>query len=255
MTAMLYAIVLCGVSALAGLMGGLTGTGGIIIPPIMISLFGTAPAEAMGSAQASYFIPSCLAVLMFLRKRQFDRRVALPLAGPGCLSCFIGANYLKPVFNPSVLTIFFGLCMVVSGLVMLRKWFRTGAREIDPARCGPALMILGGVVGLLSGITGSGSNAILVPTMVYMGLDMLVVLSACQLFSVLAAFAGTIGNTLNLAVNFHDVLWLMVGQIAGIWCGVWLAQRLNTEKLKLYVGVVCTTCGLFIVARAGATML
>ncbi|UQZ89906.1 hypothetical protein C4J81_12060 [Deltaproteobacteria bacterium Smac51] len=246
---MAYALALALISGLAGFLGGLTGTGGIIIPPVLMSVFGEPPAVAMGSAQASYVIPSSLAVLMFFRRGQFEWRTALPMAISGCTASFLSAAFLKPLVNSAVLTIFFALCMIISGAVMFKKPGGP-AVGLPPARRVPALILLGSSVGLLAGVTGSGSNAILVPAMVFMGLDMLVVLAACQFFSVLSSSAGTLGNVLNGAVNFHDVLWLTAGQIIGIWLGVRLAQRINTGKLKLGVGAVCLTCGLVLAASA-----
>lgn len=247
---MAYLVFLASLSWIAGFLGGLTGTGGIIIPPVLIEFFRVDPHLAMGMAQASYIVPSALAVILFARKGQFDWRVALPMAVTGCLCSFLSAAYLKPLLNPTVLTIFFAFCIMISGGVMLGKTERVLSVPLEPPWRTVVLAFLGGAVGLMAGITGSGSNSILVPAMVFLGLEVLSVLGACQLFAVLSSGAGTLGNVLNMSIDLVEIAWLVAGQLIGIWMGVRLAQKMDTSRLKKCVGIVCFLAGAFIMAKA-----
>lgn len=247
---MLYLSFLTAISGVAGFLGGLTGIGGIIMPPLMTGIYGTPPHVAMGMAQASYVLPSTLAVIMFLRRKQFYWRAALAMSIPGCLLSFFSAGYLKPRIDAGGLTAIFALCIMLSGAVMFRK---AAENPIKPAPPGWRLLLLlaflGGSVGFVAGITGSGSNAMLVPMMTFFGLEMLSVLGACQFFSVLTSASGTAGNILNLEMEPLAVILMAVSQLICIWFGVRLAQRLPTEKLKRYVGVICLLAGLLILVR------
>ena len=246
---MFYILVLVSISALAGVLGGITGTGGILIPPILIEVFGASPHVAMGTAQASYVLPSLLGVILFLRKGQFDREISLPLAVSGCICTFLSAQFVKPHLNGAILTLFLALCIVAAGAFMLKP-ARHGGWVLPERWRTPCMIALGGVVGVMSGITGSGSSAILVPVMVACGLNILVVIAACMAFSVLASGFGTIGNMLNDAVDWHETFWLIVGQFFGLWAGVSIAQRINIDLLRRVVAFVCLGTGLFVLVKS-----
>lgn len=247
---LLYLLFLTAISAVAGFLGGLTGIGGIIMPPLMTGLYNIPPHEAMGLAQASYVLPSGLAVIMFLRRKQFNWPAALAIAIPGCLSSFLSAWYLKPRIDAGGLTAMFALCIILSGAVMFRKASaRTPQVTTHGWRMLSLLAFLGASVGVVAGITGSGSNAMLVPMMTFFGLEMLSALGACQFFSVLASGSGTAGNILNFNIDFAAIACMTGSQLICIWFGVRLAQRLPTENLKRYVGVICLLAGLLILVR------
>ncbi|MCC8189560.1 MAG: sulfite exporter TauE/SafE family protein [Planctomycetes bacterium] len=247
---MFYYIFIGCISWLAGFLGGLTGTGGIIMPPLLVEFFGISPHLAMATVQASYVVPCILAVYLFARKGQLDLRIALAMAVPGCISSFIAADSIKPRLDPTLLTMIYSLCIVISGAVMLRRNPRTRATQLVPPWRLPVLAVLGAVIGVMAGITGSGTNSVLVPIMVFLGLDLLTVLAACQVFAILASASGTVGNLLHLELDFAAIAWMTAVQMVGIWYGVRLAQRLDTTRLKRYVGIVCFFAGVFIFLRA-----
>ena len=250
-----YLFFLAALSWVAGFFGGLTGTGGIVIPPILIEFFAVDPHLAMAMAQASFIVPSALAVILFARKGQFDWKVALPMAVSGCVCSFLSAAYLKPRLDARILTICFAFCIMLAGAVMLWNTDRVFVQSVTSRKRTVALIALGSGVGVFAGITGSGSNSILVPAMVFMGLEVLSVLGACQLFAVLSSASGTVGNALNVSMDLVEIIWLVAGQIFGVWAGVRLAQRMDTTVLKRYVGGVCFLAGMFILGKAIYTML
>lgn len=241
---------LAAVSCLAGFLGGLTGTGGIIMPPMMIEFFGIDPHLAMGLAQASYIVPSGLATVLLFRKGHLDWRVALAIAIPGCLFSFLAAGYLKPLMGGALLNLFFALCVVMSGGVMLWKSAAVMEPPLSPPWRVPVLVLLGASVGAMAGVTGSGANAVLVPVMVFFGLEVLSVLAACQFFAAIASAAGTAGNVLNMSFDPAQLGFLIAGQVLGISFGVRLAQQMDTARLKRVVGLVCFLAGLFMFVRA-----
>lgn len=247
---MLFLSFLAAVSWLAGFLGGLTGTGGIVMSPLMIELFGMQPHYAMALSQATYVIPSMLAVALFVRKGQFNWRIAVPLAVTGFVCSFWAARFLKPRMDSGWITLIYALCVVLSGAVMLWKTSLTLSRPLSPPWRAPVLAFAGAAVGVMAGVTGSGTNSVLVPLLVFFGLDILGVLAAGQFFTVISSSAGTIGNVMNMSLNFFHVGLMVATQMLGMWMGVRLAQRTDTTRLKKYVGLVCFLAGLFMAAKA-----
>lgn len=248
-------VVFAGISCVVGVLGGLTGTGGILIPPILIEFFSVDPHLATALAQASYCLPSILAVWMFKRERQFDWRLAAVLAIPGCFFNFLSAAYLKPLLGGGVVTILLAAFIVLSGVMTFRTAKRGADAAPDVGKMWPRLAIFASFVGVMAGITGSGSNAILVPVLLYLGFEALPVLAAGQSFSILTSISGTIANAGNMHIDPTAIAALIIGQVVGIWVGVTLAQRMATGTLKRCVGVVCILAGLFILAKTSLSLL
>lgn len=247
---MLYPLFLAAISGTAGLLGGLTGIGGIIMPPLMMAFFSVPPHIATSMAQATYTIPSILAVSLFVRKGQFDWRIAVPLAVAGFAASWWSARTLKPLLDSGGLSFLFALCVILSGSVTLWKPSLTLAKPLLPPKRGFVLAGAGAVVGIMAGITGSGSNSILVPLVTFLGFDLLKVLAACQTFTVLSSFAGTLGNLQYMDLNFFHIGVMVAAQLVGISFGVRLAQRTDTTRLKKIVGIVCLGAGSFMAVKA-----
>lgn len=246
---MLYLVFLAVISGVAGFFGGLTGTGGIIMPPLMIGIYGVDPRVAMAMAQASYILPSALSVILFFRKGHFVLRLAAPLTLAGFGFSWWAAAYLKPALQSGVLSLLFALCVILSGAVMLWRSASVVANPLRPPKREAFLAGTGAVVGVLAGITGSGSNSVLVPLLTFLGFNILNVLAAGQCFSVLVSVAGTVGNMRNMDLNFAHIGIMVATQLVGMNFGTRMAQRTDTARLKRIVGFVCLAAGLFLAVR------
>ncbi len=102
-----------------GLLTGITGMGGILIPPIMIALLGLTPHLAMGTSLAS-FLPACLlAVWMHHRQGNIRWNLTAPLAGAGILCVFMGTE-LKASAPGAALNILLSALVIGVGAMTLR---------------------------------------------------------------------------------------------------------------------------------------
>lgn len=243
-------VIILGVIALViGALGGMSGIGGFLLPPVMIEFLGIHPHLAMAMTQASFIIPSILGVRMYVQGGAMNWALALPFGLAGCVSSFLGAWWAKPKVDGAILSLLLGVLVVVAGYSLLRPV----QAPVDGAesRRVPlwAWTVLGGVIGFLSGMTGSGANAILVPAMIMGGLSPLTVVAACFVFSLFTSITGTYGNVVNLNMDWTLVGMMTATQLAGTWVGVRLAQRLPMASLKRAIGVLCLVSGVFVVAK------
>lgn len=242
-------ILLAVVSAVIGVLGGMSGIGGFLLPPIMIEFLGIRPHVAMAMTQASFIIPSILGVRMYVQGGSMNWPLALPFALAGCVSSFLGAWWAKPKVDGAMLSLLLGILIVIAGYSLLRP-SKTPFDDVERRRIPLwAWTVLGGVIGFLSGMTGSGANAILVPAMIMGGLSPLTVVAACFVFSLLTSITGTYGNAVNL-----DMDWTLVGvmtatQLAGTWAGVRLALRLPMASLKRAIAMLCLVSGVLVVVK------
>jgi len=241
----------CGV--VVGVLAGLTGIGGILIPSFMIVLLGMDAHLAMGTSMASYLPSLALAIWSHFRQGNLARSLVLPLSLPGVVCVFAGTE-LKAYSPGEVLNLLLAVLVIAVGAMTYRP-VRVPDGRTPAARDGwlasPAvrLGLLGGAVGVLSGMTGAGGPVLTVPAMIAMGYSPLAAIASGMTYSIAISAVGTVGNALHHSVDFSLAGLCAAGQVAGMWVGLAAARRLDTKVLKHLVAWVCILTGVAILVR------
>lgn len=175
-------------SFLAGLIGSLIGLGGgVIITPVLVLAFGIDIRYAMGAALTSVIATSSGAAAAYLRDGISNLRLGVFLCTATTVGAVAGAM-LAVVLDPAVLSVVFGVALLASVALSLRKnsertqddsqsdplavRFRltgtmpteAGFRPYAVHRVIPGYLMMG-VAGILSGLLGIGSGAFKVVAM------------------------------------------------------------------------------------------
>ncbi len=121
MEELLFDILVAIGSVLAGIVGALIGLGGgVIITPLLVLGFGVDIRYAMGAALCSVIATSSGAAAAYLRDGVSNMRIGLFL----CVATTIGAvcgALLAVVLDPAVLSVIFGVALLATVLLALRK--------------------------------------------------------------------------------------------------------------------------------------
>ena len=112
------------------------------------------------------------------------------------------------------------------------------------------LFAVGSGVGFVAGLTGAGGPVLSVPIMIALGFPPLIAIGAGQVYSVPVALSGSAANFLHGAIDYKVGALMIVIQILGILLGVYMANRMDTTKLRKMVAWVCLFCGGFILVNA-----
>jgi uncharacterized membrane protein YfcA len=116
------------ISIFAGFIGALLGLGGaIIVTPALTLLFGVNIKYAIGASIVSVIATSSGAAVAYIRDKIINLRLGMFLEIATTLGAITGALITGLVY-PNALFIIFGLLMLYSALVMLRK----GHEEVPP---------------------------------------------------------------------------------------------------------------------------
>lgn len=241
-------VALCGF--IVGVLTGVTGMGGILIPPCMIVLLGIDTHLAMGTSLAS-FLPSCvLAVWTHYRNGNILWPTVWPIAGAGLVCVFLGTE-LKAYSPGDTLNILLGILIIGVGSLTFRPVTASAADGGESLSRTPALKLalLGGSVGVIAGLTGAGGPVLILPVMIAMGYKPLNAIATGLVYVIAVCIAGTVGNALHGAVDFSLAALCAAGQVAGVWVGLAVAKGLDTAMLKKLVGWVCVLTGGGIVCK------
>lgn len=232
------------VCLLVGILVGLTGVGGILVPPALILLSGLEPHKAMGTALAS-FLPIALAgTFMYRRLGHVDWSRAMPFMVGG-LAALPGA-VLNSCINAKPLVILLAGIILFAGFCVLRPP-RAGGSVFWQGRAG--FFFIGASTGFLAGMTGAGGPVLSIPWMIAAGVAPMTAVGLAMPYQVVTALFGTVGNMVDGHVDFALLPILCLLEGVGFVCGVALAKRTPTAMLRALIGGVCCLLGLLLLVR------
>ncbi|TSA32331.1 MAG: sulfite exporter TauE/SafE family protein [Verrucomicrobiaceae bacterium] len=273
MTEPLFDIAVAMASFFAGLLGALIGLGGgIIITPLLVLCFGIDIRYAMGAALCSVIATSSGAAAAYLRDGISNMRIGMFL----CIATTIGAvcgALLAVVMNPSVLAVIFGVALLVTVLLSLKK--KSGAL-VEPEGSDPlakslrlpdempvagmqvpygvANVIPGFIVmwvaGVLSGLLGIGSGAFKVLAMDQIMRLPFKVTTATSNFMIGVTAAASVG--IYLKKGYLDpslVAPVALGVLAGAFAGARLLTVAPVKLLRIIFLVAVSIIAVQMIAR------
>jgi uncharacterized membrane protein YfcA len=236
--------VLCVTGLVVGLLVGLTGVGGILIPPALILLSGLEPHEAMGTALASFLPLGLAGTYMYRRLGHVDWSQAVPYMLGG-LAALPGAM-INAHINASPLVILLASIILFAGACVLRPP-KVGGSALWQGRTG--FFFIGASTAFLAGMTGAGGPVLSIPWMIAAGVSPMTAVGLAMPYQVVTAMFGTVGNIQAGHVDFELLPALCLFETAGFGLGVALARRTPTATLRILIGGMCCLLGLVLLVR------
>jgi uncharacterized protein len=241
---------------LAGLMAGLFGVGGgvVVVPAVFVALLaaGVAPDLAMklalGTSLASIVFTGSVSAARHRRKDAVDWILVAALS-PGLVIGAGVAGLIAHLVPGDWLRTGFAIFLLLVALQVIVQRSESGAQDhrLPPA---VALLAIGLVFGLISGLVGVGGGALVVPLLLWAGVGMVVAAGTAAACGVAIAVAGSAayivagwGHTelpeYALGYVYLPALAAVVlGSMIAAPFGVWAAHRLPPRPLKLGFAVL-----------------
>lgn len=231
---MLWAAVL-----VAGLMGGLTGIGGVLVVPALTALAGVPLERAVASSMLAFLVAGIPVAVIHVRRSPPPARTLLLVCAAAALGSIAGALTLDRLPAGAVRG-FIAALAIASGLHALARPKSERERRIAD----PAMTAIGFVIGYCSAISGTGGPVMMIPTLLWLGMAMRPAIAigvAAQLpitasASVVNAGTGRVDLELALAV----MAVLLVGTVAGSL----LSARLSSRALTVSVALILIATGI-----------
>lgn len=225
----------------AALLYSTVGHGGASGYLAAMALVGIAPAVMRPTALALNVAVAGIASVKFLRAGCFAWPLFWPFALASVPAAYVGGRLALPtdVYKAAV------------GLVLLfaaARMFRTAGAPSAPSPAPPPrwlALLLGALIGLLSGLTGVGGGIFLSPLLLFMGwAETRTASGVAALFIVVNSAAGLAGNPASLR-DLAPSLWLwapaaIAGGVLGAEHG---SRRLATPVLRRWLAAVLVVAG------------
>ena len=244
---MLELIMLLVVGLIAGLAGGLLGIGGgIILMPVLRFALELPPAEAAGTCVMAVFFTTLGGGFKHYRLGHAPLRFLYPVIVSGAVSTLLFSMLFMYFASKGhwldlgigMVFLLVSLRMIVDG-IRLRRKEDADEDSMEELNNSPApKIILGGAAGLLPGLFGIGTGAILVPGFTYLlnAPIKVAIGSALVCFAVNAAISATM-KTAQGHVDLALALPLCAGTASGAWVGAIINRRTPSAALRLLFGL------------------
>ena len=251
-------------AVLMGLVLGVLGGGGSILTvPILVYLFGQDPITATGLSLFIVGATSGAGIFSHQRQGNIEWRTAGVFGAASIVSVYATRRWLVPALPDPLLHLgslevgkgegilaLFAVVMLISAISMIR-----GRKLSVPTGSGqlqlPSLLLIGLLVGLLTGVLGAGGGFLIVPALVLLaGVDMKRAVGTSLLLITINSFIGFLGDRqVQLADHVGILLPFLALAVAGIVIGTRLSKRTSNAKLRPVFGWFVLAMGAYILVR------
>ncbi|TVS01535.1 MAG: sulfite exporter TauE/SafE family protein [Cyanobium sp. PLM2.Bin73] len=229
-----------GLALIAALYGsvGQAGASGFLA---VMGLAGLAPAMIKPTALVLNLLVSSVVAYRFARAGHFSWSLLRPFLLLSVPAAFLGGWWVLPaeVFNRLL-----GVLLLVAGLPFFRGMAPAHGPVVPPSA--PVAMVSGGVIGLLSGLTGMGGGVLLAPLLLVRGWAQVrtaAAISAVFIFvNSLMALLGLLSASPQLPI---ELPWLALAAVAGGAIGAQLGSHWLPQAVVVRIlGITLVIAGL-----------
>lgn len=220
----------------------LVGHGGASGYIAIMALLGFAPTIIRPTALVLNIVVSLVAAIAFMRARHFSWRLFWPFAAMAIPCSYLGGSLLLPphLYRPLI-----GVLLCLAALSLLRK---KDDDVLDPAGRPPLVLalLLGGLLGLLSGLSGVGGGIFLSPLLLLLNWgkarEVAGVSALFILCNSLAGLAGHLHTTAHLP-SFIPLI-VAIALFGGILGSFYGSNRLRAPVIIKALSLVLVIAGL-----------
>lgn len=231
-------------SVLIGVTLGLLGGGGsILTTPLLIYVVGMEPKTAIATSLLVVCVTSVAGMAQHARRGNVEWRTGLVFGIAGMVGAYAGGFVTQWIPDKVLMGLFAGL-MVVTALAMLR-----GRKAVDAAgpQPVPKTLLIGLLVGAVTGLLGAGGGFVIVPALALLGgLPMPKAIGTSLLVIALNTLAGFAGHVTHATVDYGLAASLSAAAVVGSFLGSALSSRVKPAVLRRGFAFFVLAMGCFV---------
>ncbi|MCU4412958.1 sulfite exporter TauE/SafE family protein [Acinetobacter sp. WU_MDCI_Axc73] len=249
---------------LVGFCVGITGVGGgSLMTPILISLFRIEPHIAIGTDLLYAAISKFCGSLVHAKKLNIVWPIVIWLAIGSIPASFATSwvleHYLsQSTYYKTVLTMVLGFMLTLTGISIIfrsriEKLFskirkkdqvELTTQQIAQTKRVP-IVIMGIILGIFVTLSsvGAGAFGIMALVIMFPNLPMIRIIGSDVVHAVLLTFVAGLSHMSAGNVDFHLLMWLLVGSIPAIIIGTLISSRLPEKIIRKVLGITLFALG------------
>ncbi len=254
-------------SILIGISLGLVGSGGSILTvPVLVYLMNINPLVATTSSLFIVGATSLVGGLRAYSKKIVDFKAVTEFGVPSIFSIFITRHYLLPVLpdhffsigkisvsKEMLLMVVFALLMLVASFSMIRNNYpesQDSQPENERSNKALPLILLGLLVGVVTGLLGAGGGFLIIPSLVlFLRIPMKTAIGTSLLIIAINSLLGFLFSLKQFEYNWTILLLFTILSIAGLFIGTRLSDKIPNSSLKKGFGWFVLIMAVYIIVK------
>lgn len=245
-----------------GLSLGLIGGGGSILTiPILVYLFKVNPELATSYSLFIVGITALYGSYSHYKLGNLKLKTALYFAIPSVISILIIREVIFPQIASTLFTIssyavskdllimvVFSILMISASISMIKERKVT---TVTAKTNYSQLAIIGALVGIVTGFLGAGGGFLIIPALLFFAnLPMKQAVGTSLLIIFINSTIGFAGDLyLNTPIDYGFLLLISAMAIIGMFFGILVSKRINSDKLKPIFGWFVLVMGIYIIIK------
>ncbi len=205
----------------------------------VMAFFAVAPEVTRPTALVLNLFVASIGTVQFYRAGYFSWRIFLPFAAASIPMAFVGGMIQLPT---NVYKVVLGFVLLAAGVRLAIKLKSDEQVEEPPIL---ACLLIGAIIGLLSGLVGVGGGIFLTPILLLMHwAETRVAAGVSVLFILVNSAAGLAGNYKQVSVLPPDVwIWIAAAVVGGFIGSTLGSKRFDSITLRRVLAVVLLFAG------------
>lgn len=237
---------------LIGLALGLLGGGGSILTvPVFVYVLGFGPKESIAMSLAVVGVTSLAGAAGHWRQGHVNIRVASIFGPVAMVGSYLGTRLAARLTGTEQLVIFASVMLVAAGFML--RGLRSEKASSGSASLPAAVTAAEGlVVGTLTGLVGVGGGFLIVPALVWAGLQMVDAVGTSLLTIAMNCAVGFYGYIGQLQIAWIPMALVTAGTLPGIATGTYATRFVPPRTLRRWFGVLLLCVAVYILYRSRA---
>ena len=245
---------------------GMVGSGGSILTvPVLVYLMHINPLLATTSSLFIVGATSLVGGLRAYSKKLVDFKAVTEFGIPSIFSIFITRHYLLPAIPNQLFTIgkevvtkemflmvVFSILMLMASVTMIRNHKEEPTTITEQERHNKVLplILLGLVIGIVTGLLGAGGGFLIIPSLVlFLKLPMKTAVGTSLLIIAINSLFGFLFSLKQFEYNWTILLSFTALAITGLFIGSKLAEKISSASLKKGFGWFVLVMGIYIIIK------
>ena len=234
-----------------------SGTAFVIVVPIFVLIAGLSLYQVIGTNLVIDCIIGGVAGIIFLYRKRVRFKPIIYLGSTGIISAIVGTRFSR-LPPESYLTIITGVLLIILGLNFIINGVRKNIEYIQKKFKfkilikyeKTTLILLGIIIGFISGIIGIGSSGIIAIILVLVySYDLHTGIGTSLMTMFFIAGAGVIGQSINNNISMDPLIYAGFGALIGAVVGAFFSNKVNEDKLGRIIGLIITILGIIMLYK------
>jgi len=216
-------------AVLIGISLGVLGSGGSIVTlPVLVYVAHVPAKQAVGMSIAIVGAASLFGAVIHWRRGNVAPKAALIFSATGMAGAFLGSTGTHLLSKQTLLLLFAGVMLIV-GLFMLRAPRLDQSKVCHIPRC----LLVGFIVGILTGFLGVGGGFLIVPAlMLTAGLNPRMAGGTSLAVIALNSTTGLLGQLRYVSIDWSLLAGFLLFAFVGMLAGIAAARQLREKVLR-----------------------